>query len=429
MQPGIAFADRMANVRARHELSHGDTRQPTPLARRLYPWDSQAQFACAGPFVSIKASRRRQGIIANCARATHKDKRHESTPFRCFRVLWCDGRSRLQADFSGTAGDDPASGFRYSDRRRRAVGLGHRKPARARPQEPGGARWRRSGRLRQVVEPPQVRGRRLPRGATRIDRLREVLGHAKRPLHYLAIPPSVFETVVQFLGKSGCAKNARVVVEKPFGRDLASARELNDVLHRDISPNNRSSASITISARSRCRTCCTSGLPTLFLNRSGTATTSTACRSRWPRNSASRAVARFYEEVGAIRDVIQNHMLQVLVLLAMEAPVGRRSRCDARGETAAAARDASARSGGSRARSVSRLPRRGRRRKGFGRRNLRRIAPAYRYLALGRSAVLHPRRQVLADHGHRGHGRSQVSAAVGVRRPSPGAVELPFAFA
>ena len=55
--------------------------------------------------------------------------------------------------------------------------------------------------------------------------------HAHRPAHYLAIPPSMFETVVEGLGSSGCAKDARVIIEKPFGRDLASARELNQIVH------------------------------------------------------------------------------------------------------------------------------------------------------------------------------------------------------
>ena len=66
-------------------------------------------------------------------------------------------------------------------------------------------------------------------------RLREALGTAAWPLHYLAIPPSEFETVAQGLSKSGCAKNARIIVEKPFGRDLASAQELNRTLHQFFS--------------------------------------------------------------------------------------------------------------------------------------------------------------------------------------------------
>src|SRR5581483_2686229 len=65
------------------------------------------------------------------------------------------------------------------------------------------------------------------REATTFDRLRKALGPSERPLHYLAIPPSLFGPVVRELGRSGCARDARVVVEKPFGRDLKSARELN----------------------------------------------------------------------------------------------------------------------------------------------------------------------------------------------------------
>ena len=63
-------------------------------------------------------------------------------------------------------------------------------------------------------------------------RLRQTLGNVKRPLHYLAIPPSMFAAVTEGLAGAGCAKDARVVVEKPFGRDLASAQELNRTLHR-----------------------------------------------------------------------------------------------------------------------------------------------------------------------------------------------------
>jgi glucose-6-phosphate 1-dehydrogenase len=61
--------------------------------------------------------------------------------------------------------------------------------------------------------------------------IKEVLGKARRPAHYLAIPPSLFETVIKGLGAANLAEHARVIVEKPFGRDLASARELNQVAH------------------------------------------------------------------------------------------------------------------------------------------------------------------------------------------------------
>ena len=64
--------------------------------------------------------------------------------------------------------------------------------------------------------------------------LREELGSARRPAHYLAIPPVLFELVVEQLARSGCAENGRVIVEKPFGHDLASAQELNRILLRNF---------------------------------------------------------------------------------------------------------------------------------------------------------------------------------------------------
>ncbi len=153
-------------------------------------------------------------------------------------------------------------------------------------------------------------------------RLREALDGAQRPLFYLAIPPSLFGPVVEFLGSSGCAAGARVVVEKPFGRDLASAKALNRDAAQGVRRRARSSASTISSARSRCRTCCTSASRIPSSSRSGIATTSRACRSRWRRRSALEGRGKFYEEVGAIRDVVQNHLLEVVASLAMDPPVG-----------------------------------------------------------------------------------------------------------
>jgi glucose-6-phosphate 1-dehydrogenase len=80
--------------------------------------------------------------------------------------------------------------------------------------------------------------------------IKEALGRARRPAHYLAIPPSLFETVIKGLGASKLAENARVIVEKPFGRDLASARELNRAA-RAVFPGTRYSVSITSWGRKR----------------------------------------------------------------------------------------------------------------------------------------------------------------------------------
>ena len=153
-------------------------------------------------------------------------------------------------------------------------------------------------------------------------RLREALGGAERPLHYLAIPPALFEEVIEHIEGAGCATNARVVIEKPFGRDLASRASAQRGASARV-PRGRDLPDRSLPrARSRSRTSRTSGSRTRSSSRSGTATTWTACRSRWPRSSACASAARSTTTVGAIRDVVQNHLLQVLALVAMEPPSG-----------------------------------------------------------------------------------------------------------
>ena len=150
-------------------------------------------------------------------------------------------------------------------------------------------------------------------------RLREALGNAARPLHYLAIPPSEFETVAQGLSKSGCAKNARIIVEKPFGRDLASAQELNRTLHQFF-PESAIFRIDHYLGKEPVQNLLYFRFANSFLE------------PIWNRNYVERVQitlcesfgvegrGRFYEGVGAIRDVIQNHMLQVMVLLVMDPP-------------------------------------------------------------------------------------------------------------
>jgi glucose-6-phosphate 1-dehydrogenase len=152
------------------------------------------------------------------------------------------------------------------------------------------------------------------------QRLRAALSDSRRPLYYLAVPPDLFPTVAEGLAVSNCNQSARVVLEKPFGRDLASAQALNRTLHRCF-PESEIFRIDHYLGKEPVQNLLYFRFANSFLE------------PIWNRHYVQRIQitmaeaigvegrGRFYEEVGAIRDVLQNHLLEIAALLTMEAPV------------------------------------------------------------------------------------------------------------
>jgi glucose-6-phosphate 1-dehydrogenase len=150
-------------------------------------------------------------------------------------------------------------------------------------------------------------------------KLKRALGLATRPIHYLAIPPSMFASVVQGLAKSGCADNARVIVEKPFGRDLTTAQSLDRTLHEVFSE----SAIFRIDhylGKEAVQNLVYFRFANTFLEPMWNRHYVEDVQITMAEEFGVQGRGAFYEEVGAIRDVVQNHLLQVIALLAMDPP-------------------------------------------------------------------------------------------------------------
>ena len=151
--------------------------------------------------------------------------------------------------------------------------------------------------------------------------LRKALGDAKRPLHYLAIPPTMFATVAKGLADARCTDQARILLEKPFGRDLASARALNRTLAAHFAEGDIFRIDHFLGKEP---------VQNLIYFRAANPRVEASFRGTYidsvqitmAEKFGVEGRGKFYEEVGAIRDVVQNHMLEVMACLAMESPVG-----------------------------------------------------------------------------------------------------------